>query len=162
MVQILSIVGKSGSGKTTLIEKVIRKLAQRGYTVGTIKHVHHNFEMDKKGKDSWRHMEAGAKTVAVVSNNKTVLFKNETSEDLNDLKMYFQDMDIVLTEGFKKDTMPKIEVFRSSVHETPLCIDDQSLVAMVTDDKLDTDLPVFGLDDIDELSDFIIKTFSST
>jgi molybdopterin-guanine dinucleotide biosynthesis protein B len=159
MAQIISIVGKSGSGKTTLIEKIIRELKRRGYKVGTIKHVHHNFEIDKKGKDSWKHMEAGAETVAVVSNDKIAVFKQETLEDLNSLETYFQGMDIVLTEGFKKDKKPKIEVFRSSVHKEPLCLGDESLKAIVTDTKIETDLPVIGLDEIKTLADFITKTF---
>jgi molybdopterin-guanine dinucleotide biosynthesis protein B len=122
MTPIISIVGKSGSGKTTLIEKTIRELKQRGYKVGTIKHI----------------------------NN---------SENIDSLEAYFPDMDIVLTEGFKEDKKPKIEVFRSSVHKTPLCISDNSLMAIVTDTKVDTDVPVFGLEEIKELTDFITETF---
>ncbi|MBW1814935.1 MAG: molybdopterin-guanine dinucleotide biosynthesis protein B [Deltaproteobacteria bacterium] len=159
MTPIISIVGKSGSGKTTLIEKIIRELKQRGYRVGTIKHIFHKFEIDKKGKDSWRHMEAGADTVVVASRDKIAMFKADSCEDLDRLKIYFQDMDIVLTEGFKEDKKPKIEVFRSSVHKEPLCLGDGSLKAIVTDTKIDIDLPVFGLEDIKELADFITETF---
>ncbi len=159
MPEIISIVGKSGSGKTTLIEKLIPEFKQRGYRIGTIKHIFHTFEIDKKGKDSWRHMEAGADTVVVVSSDKIAMFKADTCEDLNSLEKYFQDMDIVLTEGFKEGKKPKIEVFRSSVHTEPLCVGDESLKAIVTDVKIDTDLPAFGLDEIKALADFIIKTF---
>jgi len=162
MPQIVSIVGKSGSGKTTLIEKLIRELTQRGKRIGTIKHIFHEFEIDKQGKDSWRHMDAGAEAVAVVSDNKIALFKNEAVEDLNALKTYFKDMDIVLTEGFKKNTMPKIEVFRSSVHPAPLCTGDANLIAMVTDDALDADVPIYRLDDINGLADFITLRFCHT
>jgi len=104
-------------------------------------------------------MEAGADTVVVVSNNKLAMFKSYTNETLDNMDKYFEGMDIILTEGFKEDNKPKIEVFRSSVHKTPLCITDQSLLAFVTDDTVDVDVPVFGLDDIKELSDFIVKTF---
>ncbi|MCJ7774745.1 MAG: molybdopterin-guanine dinucleotide biosynthesis protein B [Desulfobacterales bacterium] len=159
MTQIISIVGKSGSGKTTLIEKLIRELKQRGYRIGTVKHVFHKFEIDKKGKDSWRHMEAGADTVVVVSRDRIAMFKSGSCEDLNSLGIYFQDMDIILTEGFKEDKKPKIEVFRSSAHEEPLCLGDESLKAIVTDTKIDTDLPTFGLDEIKTLADFITEMF---
>ena len=159
MAQIVSIVGKSGSGKTTLIEKVVKELTQRGLRVGTIKHTYHKFEIDKKGKDSWRHMEAGAETVAVVTDSKIAIFKNQALEDLTSLKTYFQDMDIVLTEGFKEKTMPKIEVFRSSVHPALLCKDDKRLVAIVTDDAMDIDVPLFRLKDIKGLADFLTERF---
>ena len=159
MAQIVSIVGKSGAGKTTLIEKIINELTQRGFRVGTIKHTYHKFEIDKKGKDSWRHMEAGAETVAVVTDSKIAIFKKGTLEDLNALKTYFQSMDIVLTEGFKDNNMPKIEVFRSSVHPAPLCKDDKNLVAIATDDAIAADVPLFGLEDIKGLVDFLTERF---
>jgi len=159
MTQIISIVGKSGSGKTTLIEKLISELKRREYRVGTIKHIFHKFEIDKKGKDSWRHMEAGADTVVVASRDKLAMFKAGNSESIDGLERYFKDMDIVLTEGFKEGKKPKIEVFRSEVHKEPLCLGDESLKAIATDSKIDIDLPVFGLDEIKELADFITETF---
>lgn len=157
---MISIVGKSGSGKTTLIEKLIRELKQRGYRVGVIKHICHKFEIDKKGKDSWRHMEAGADTVAVASGDKIAVFKKpEANEDLNSFGQYFEDVDIVLTEGFKKDKKSKIEIFRSNIHNKPLCLGDETLKAIVTNDKVNSDVPVFGLEAIGPLADFIIKSF---
>lgn len=159
MTQIISIAGKSGSGKTTLIEKLIRELKQRGYRVGTIKHIFHTFEIDKKGKDSWRHMDAGAETVVVASRDRIALFKSEHYGDLNSLGIYFQDLDIVLAEGFKEDNKPKIEVLRSSASKEPLYLNDNSVKAIVTDDTIDTHLPTFGLDEIKKLADFITNMF---
>ena len=159
MTPMISIVGKSGSGKTTLIEKLIHELKQRGYRVGVIKHIYHKFEIDKRGKDSWRHMEAGADTVAVASSDKIAVFKAQANDDLNNFGKYFDDVDIVLTEGFKKEDKPKIEIFRAAVHETPLCLGDGTLTAIVTDDEVDTDLPTFALDEIGSLTDFITQAF---
>ncbi len=157
---ILTIVGKSNSGKTTLIEKLITNLTDRGYRVGSVKHAHGGFEMDKKGKDSWRHREAGAKATLVISENKVAVIKDDTSEYIQKMKSYLSDMDIVLAEGFKKQHLPKIEVFRTdSDHKEPLCMEDKCLVAFVTDSDYSPDVPVFGLEDIDPICDFIESTF---
>jgi len=159
MTQIISIVGKSGSGKTTLIEKLIRELKRRDYTVGTVKHVFHSFDVDKKGKDSWRHMEAGADTVVVASQDKLAVFKTGGGENLDDLAAYFKDVDIVIAEGFIEDKKPKIEVYRSSIYKEPLCLGEKTLIALVTDSDIETDVPIFGLDETSELADFIAKIF---
>ncbi len=158
--QIVSIVGKSNSGKTTLLEKLIAELKQRGFKIGTVKHAHDGFEMDKKGKDSWRHQQAGAAATLVISSGKTALIKNEELDFIEKMQKYLSDTDLIIAEGFKKQTLPKIEVFRlASPHKYPLCMEDNNLVAFVTDSDFKPDVPVFGLEDIKPIASFIEKQF---
>lgn len=159
MPPVISIVGKSESGKTTLIEKIIPELKKRGYKIGTIKHAYHGFDIDQKGKDSWRHKKAGADMTLVASPGKIALIKDENSESLAHLEKYFDDMDLVIVEGYKKESRPKIEVFRSTRHRQPLCQGDDNLIAFVTDTDLDLKAPRFGLEDIEKLADLIEKKY---
>lgn len=159
MTPIISIVGKSESGKTTLIEKLIPELKKRGYRIGTIKHAHHGFQIDREGKDSFRHKAAGADMVIVASPESIAMVKNGGGETLDSASEYFSGMDIVITEGYKRENKPKIEVFRKARHREPLCRDDNNLVALVTDDDMDLNVPRFGLEDIKDLADFIEKKF---
>jgi len=159
MLPVISIVGKSKSGKTTLIEKLIPELKKRGYRVGTVKHASHNFDMDKKGKDSWRHKTAGADTVIVASRERIVMVKDKSSVQLESIEKYFDDVDLVITEGFKKENRPKIEVYRSLKNKKPLCNDDPALIALVTDTDIRVNVPTFGLEEIEALSDLIEKKY---
>lgn len=159
MPPILLIVGKSQAGKTTLIEKLIPQLKKRGYKVGTIKHAHHGFDVDKKGKDSRRHQEAGADTVIVASPGKIAMVKKDTWQGLENLTGYFQDMDLIITEGFKRVEKPKIEIFRAAAHKQPFCLHDKNLIAFVTDTDFNLNVPTFGLEDIPQIADFIEKNF---
>jgi molybdopterin-guanine dinucleotide biosynthesis protein B len=159
MLPIISVVGKSKSGKTTLIEKLIPELKKRGYRIGTIKHTHHDFDMDKKGKDSWRHKAAGADTVIVASREKIVMIKDENSAGLELLGKYFDDVDLVITEGFKKENRPKIEIYRSHKNNLPLCQNDKTVIALVTDTDIRVNVPVFGLEEIKSLADLIEKNY---
>jgi len=156
---VLSIVGKSNSGKTTLIEKLIPELKRRGYRVGVVKHAHHGFDMDRKGKDSYRHRQAGADTVMIASPGQIAMIKNACKESLNELADYFEDVDLLITEGFKRDRAPKIEVFRSQQHRSPACLEDDTLIAMVSDTPIDLAVPHFDLDDIEVITDFIVAGF---
>ena len=158
---ILSIVGKSGSGKTTLIEKLVPELKRRGMRIGTIKHSAHKIEMDKPGKDSWRHKQAGADTVMVVAPQTIAMVKSMPSPNIDGLEKYFDDVDLVLTEGFKSGPMPKIEVFRQAAHAEPLCRGDDQLIAFVTDTAIDLGVPAFGLNDVVRLADLIEERFSA-
>lgn len=158
--KIITIVGKSNSGKTTLLEKLIPLLTDRGYKIGSVKHAHDGFEMDKKGKDSWRHRKAGASATLVISENKVAVVKDDPQDYIEKMQSYLFDMDIVLAEGFKKQSLPKIEVFRAeSVHKNPLCLADENLIAFVTDSDYNPDVPVFGLEDIRQIADFIESGF---
>jgi molybdopterin-guanine dinucleotide biosynthesis protein B len=159
MLPIISVVGTSKTGKTTLIEKLIPELKKRGYRIGTIKHTHHDFDMDKKGKDSWRHKAAGADTVIVASREKIVMIKDENSAGLELLGKYFDDVDLVITEGFKKENRPKIEIYRSHTHNLPLCQNDKTVIALVTDTDIRVNVPVFGLEEIKSLADLIEKNY---
>ncbi len=158
--KIITIVGKSNSGKTTLLEKLIACLTGRGYKIGSVKHAHDGFEMDKEGKDSWRHRKAGAKATLVVTQDKVAIVKDDKTSYSEKMKSYLWDMDIILAEGFKKQNFPKIEVFRTqSVHKQPLCMEDENLIAFITDSGYKPDVPVFGLEDIDHIANFIESNF---
>lgn len=143
------MVGKSGSGKTTLLEKVIAELTRRGYTVGVIKHDAHGFEIDHEGKDSWRHKKAGAATVALSSPEKFAVIKDVSPEWPPEriIASYLSDVDVVVTEGFKKSAFPKIEVIRKANSTRPVCARDKSLMAFAADFKVSGKFPVFKLDD---------------
>jgi len=159
---VISIVGKSNSGKTTLIEKLLPELTGRGYIVGTIKHHRHeNVEFDIKGKDSWRHKQAGAHQVIVSSPTTLALIRNsEPDLDLSEIRMnYHHGLDLILTEGYKKDTFPKIEVFRKGIHDSMLCEAGDQLIALVTDADIAVDAPIFGLDETVEIVSLLEKRF---
>jgi molybdopterin-guanine dinucleotide biosynthesis protein B len=158
---VVSIVGYSGSGKTTLLEKLISELKARGYVVGTIKHDVHGFEMDKPGKDSWRHKKAGASATIISSPYQIGMVRDvEHDHQPEELMALLPDMDIILTEGYKKENLPKLEVFRSEVHKAPLFKGDKSLLAMISDDPIDLGVPRFSLGDGIKLADFLIKHFN--
>jgi molybdopterin-guanine dinucleotide biosynthesis protein B len=157
---IVSIVGKSGAGKTTLIEKLIKSLKGRGYIVGTVKHAHQGFNMDKKGKDSWRHRNAGSDATLVIAPGAIALVKDEELNVIEEIQVYLSDMDIVLVEGFKKQNLSKIEIFRvDGGHKEPLCIGDDNLDAFVTDSDFAPDVPIFDLKDIKGVVQFIEKQY---
>jgi len=155
---IISVVGNTGSGKTTLIVKLIREFKKRGYKIGSIKHAHHGFDIDKKGKDSYNHKAAGADAVMLVGPEQIAMVKDQQDSSLSDLETYFSDMDLVLAEGFKRENNPKIEVFRSGGSEKPLCIQN-NLIAFVTDSDIDLSAPKFGLDDIETLAELVVEKF---
>jgi molybdopterin-guanine dinucleotide biosynthesis protein MobB len=163
-VKVVAFVAKSNTGKTTLLEQVIRELKNRGYKVGAIKHDAHKFDIDHPGKDSHRLTEAGADTMLITSQEKLALIKRHgASPPLEDLiATYFSDVDIVLTEGFKMSSLPKIEVHRQERSPTLLCRGahhDPMLVAVASDEALNLDVPVLDLNDIKGVTDFIERTF---
>ena len=149
MPPVVSIVGRSQSGKTTLIEKLIPELKKRGYTIGTIKHSHHSPDIDRSGKDSSRHKAAGADTVIFHSPGTIAMVRND----------YFNDVDLVITEGYKKGNKPKIEIVRSARHCEPLLQDDELLIAVVTDVDLQLRVPKFGFEEVVPLADMIEEKF---
>lgn len=160
MPPIVSVVGKANSGKTTLLEKLIPALIARGLRVGTIKHHVHDFDMDKPGKDTWRHKRAGAQVVALSSPTGLALIR-DTAGDLPLAELvqdYFAGMDLVLTEGYKTGPAPKVEIFRPGLHPSPLDNRDPTWIAMVSDAQRDFGLPRFALDDAQGLADFLIRT----
>ena len=161
MIPIVSIVGKSNSGKTTLIEKIIPELTRRGYRVATIKHDLHGFEIDKEGKDSWRHRKAGADAV-ILSSPKQIALIRAVDRDLTVAELrdrFIDDVDIVITEGFKKDIQPKIEVFRKEMHRELLTSKDDKVVAVISNQAFDIPVPCLDLDDVNGVVDIIEKNF---
>jgi molybdopterin-guanine dinucleotide biosynthesis adapter protein len=161
MIPIISIVGKSDSGKTTLIEKLVPELTRKGYRVATVKHDVHGFEVDREGKDSWRHKQAGAHTVIISSPQKIALIRDvEKDSTLDEIRRrWVQDVDLLLSEGYKKDVQPKIEVFRKEKHKKLLCTKKDHLIAIVSNRKFNVGVPCFHLEDMKGLSNFIEKEF---
>jgi len=159
MPSIISIVGKSNSGKTTLIEKLVPELKGRGHRIGVIKHAHHGFDMDHEGKDSWRHKMAGADTVIVAAPDGLAVMKTGGCDSLDKLTPFLNDVDLVITEGFKKGRYPKIEIVRAARTRQPLCRNDNTLFALVTDTDLDLGVSRFELEDITSLADLIEHRF---
>jgi molybdopterin-guanine dinucleotide biosynthesis protein B len=159
MPPVVSIVGRSESGKTTLIELLIPELKRRGYRIGTIKHTHHALEVDQAGKDSSRHRAAGAHTVILASSGQIAMIKSIPSDSVTDLIKYFNDVDLLITEGYKRGNTPKIEVLRAAVHTELLCRSDRELIAVATDANITVHVPVFRLDDPAPIAAFIEKKF---
>ncbi|MFO7766819.1 MAG: molybdopterin-guanine dinucleotide biosynthesis protein B [Pelovirga sp.] len=164
---VVSIVAKSGTGKTTLLEKLIATMKKRGYRVAAIKHDAHSFSIDHEGKDSWRLTQAGADTTLITSPAKVAMVKqNQHSEPVlsETIATYCQDVDIVLTEGFKRSSMPKIEVHRRERSTSLLCRGehhDPGLIAVASDEPLDLDVPMFDINDATGLCDLIEKRYLS-
>ncbi len=144
---VVSIVGKSNVGKTTLVEKLVAELKRRGYRVGTIKHDVHGFELDKPGKDSWRHAQAGSDCVVIASPAKVaMIWRVEEEMGIDEILAMLPDVDIVLTEGYKRGNKPKIEVSRREAGPELLCSAEE-LIAIATDQPHDSPVPQFGIDD---------------
>jgi len=158
---IIGIVGWSGSGKTTLFSALIPVLIGRGLTVSTMKHSHHDFDMDQPGKDSYRHREAGAREVLLTSHKRWALLhelREEPQYDIDALIGQMAPVDLLLIEGFKAHKYPKIEVNRPSRGKKMLCASDTSVVALATDVPVSgLDLVQLDLNDVDAVANFIIN-----
>jgi len=154
------IAASSNSGKTTLIEKVVRILKARGLRVAVIKHASKGFDLDQPGKDSWRFGQAGADAVLVVGPERMALMKKlDKAPVLSDLEGIVSGVDIIIEEGFKREGRNKVEVFRSNVSgEKPLCLDDPSILALVSDKQFNIPIPQFHLDDAHGVAEFIITS----
>jgi molybdopterin-guanine dinucleotide biosynthesis protein B len=159
---LVSVVGFSGSGKTTLVEKLIAELSSRGLKIGSIKHHAHRSSVDKPGKDSWRHRQAGASATIVSSPSQVGLFKDvDHDHTIDELAPMLDFVDFIVAEGFKRGPQAKVEIFRPGACENtaPICLEDPALLAVVTDAPLDIDVPLFGLNDISGLADFLLARF---
>jgi molybdopterin-guanine dinucleotide biosynthesis protein B len=157
---IISIVGYSGAGKTTLMEKLIGELTRRGYRVGSIKHDVHGFEMDKPGKDSWRHKQAGSCTTLISSPYQIGMVMDvDHDHSPDELRKFFNNVNVILTEGYKKQNRPKVEIFRSEIHDEPLCRNDNNVIAVMSDIPVELEARRFSLDDVVGLIDFLIEKF---
>ncbi|AZO75439.1 MULTISPECIES: molybdopterin-guanine dinucleotide biosynthesis protein B [unclassified Mesorhizobium] len=160
MRRVFGITGWKNSGKTTLTEKLVAELVRRGWTVSTVKHAHHDFDIDKPDTDSFRHRQAGAMEVAIVSGRRWALMhelRNEDEPSLDDILSRLAPSDIVLVEGYKREAHKKIEARRLEAKDrTPLSINDPNIVAIAADFKVEGEtLPVFDLDDTKSIADFV-------
>jgi molybdopterin-guanine dinucleotide biosynthesis protein MobB len=158
MPPVVSIVGKSKSGKTTLIEKLLQELKSRGYKVATIKHASQKLNFDEPGKDSWRHIQAGSKATIISSPNNIVLIKPVTEEpSLEEItRLAGEDYDLILTEGFSEGNAPKIEVRGKEAGSHPTT---KKLIAIVSDEPVETKTRQFSPSDIKGLADLLEKGF---
>lgn len=154
-VPIVSLVGKSGVGKTTVLERLIPEMKRRGYRVGTIKHDTHGFEVDKPGKDSWRHAQAGSDAVAISGPYKMALIRTLDAEmSVEDIAQLMGDVDLVITEGYKRGDKPKIEVTRQERGMELLCRPEE-LIGIMADYPVDMPVPQFPLDDAAGIVDLL-------
>ena len=160
MIPIVCVVGKSGAGKTYVIERVVAELKNRGYRVATVKHSAHGFELDKEGKDSWQHAQAGSDAVVISSPQKFAMIrKSDRDYNLAELSRFIgPDFDIILAEGFKRDKAFKIEIHRREQGADLICGRDE-LLAVVTDEQLERNVPQFAPDDTMGLVDLIEKRY---
>ena len=158
--KIIGISGWSGNGKTTLLDKLIPQLNERGFTVSTLKHAHHKFDIDHEGKDSYRHRMAGAAEVMISSSNRWALIhehRNRPETSFTDLVAKMSPVDILLVEGFKTEDFPKIEIWREDTNSAFLHIDDKTVVAIAADiDLPNSPIPVLNLNKAENVADFIV------
>jgi len=157
--EIFGLVGWSGSGKTTLLRLLLPELIGRGLRVSTMKHTHHNFDIDKPGKDSYMHREAGAHEVLITGSKRWAILhenRHKAEPDIDTLLARMEDVDLVLIEGFKSHGHPKMEVFRPTVGKPLLAAEDETVVAVASDEHVDLDrCPILDLDDVPAVADFI-------
>jgi molybdopterin-guanine dinucleotide biosynthesis protein B len=153
------VAASSNSGKTTLIEKVVVILKARGLRVAVVKHASSGFDLDSPGKDSWRFQRAGADPVVLVGPDRLARIENiSRAPAADELVRMAGDVDVVIYEGFKRHAENRIEVFRFGVSgDRPLCLDDPSFLALVSDRPFDVPMPCFDLDDAEGVVDFVMK-----
>ena len=161
-VPLLGFAAYSGTGKTTLLEQLIPLLIEQGLTIALVKHSHHDIEMDKPGKDSYRLRKAGASQVVLGSPQRTIIFKENVQqteprliEQLNCLDV--NELDLVLVEGFRHEKFAKIELHRPSLGKPLLYPDDQSIIAIASDQPISTTLPILNINDIQQINAFVLE-----
>jgi molybdopterin-guanine dinucleotide biosynthesis protein B len=159
--RIFGLAGWSGAGKTTLIRLLIPELVGRGLSVSTIKHAHHDFDVDQPGKDSWEHRQAGARQVLVASRIRWALMselRDAPEPELAELLARLDRVDLVLVEGYKRDAHPKLEVWRAANGKPPIFPDDPTVVGLGTDAApAGVTLPVLDLDDVGAIARFVTE-----
>jgi molybdopterin-guanine dinucleotide biosynthesis protein B len=161
--KIFGIAGWKNSGKTGLMVRLVSEMTRRGYVVSTVKHAHHDFDIDKVGADSYRHREAGAHEVTIVSSTRFAIMhelRGALEPSFEEILARLAPCDLVLIEGYKREPIPKIEARRlESANREPLAPSDPHIVAIAADHPVaGTDLSVFDLDDTGAIADFVVKT----
>lgn len=159
--RLLGIVGFKNAGKTTLTERLVRELAARGYRISTVKHAHHAFDIDHEGRDSWRHRQAGAQEVAVVSRNRWALvheLRGENEPPLEAIVAKLAEADLIITEGYKGESHTKIEVRNLALDHPELAGRDKSVIAVAASGAIaHCPVPVFNREDVTNIADFIVE-----
>jgi molybdopterin-guanine dinucleotide biosynthesis adapter protein len=159
--KVFGFAGYSGSGKTTLIERLIPLFTAQGLRVALVKHAHHTFDVDQPGKDSYRHRNAGCTEVLITSSRRWVLMhelRGAPEPGLGEHLEHLSPCDLVLVEGYKREAIPKLEIYRSSVGEPLLHPHDEHIVAIASDQPVKTSLPQFDLDQPQAISEFVLRT----
>lgn len=157
--RIYGVTGWKNAGKTGLMERLVAEITGRGYTVSTVKHAHHTFDVDQPGKDSHRHRIAGATEVLLASRNRFALMHELREEEEPSLETLLQKLalvDLVLVEGYKRDRHPKVEAFRAETGNPLIATDDSTIRAVASDTALTIDRPLFDLNDTTGIADFIL------
>ena len=158
--KVFGITGWKNTGKTGLVERLVTELSARGYTVSTIKHAHHSFDVDHEGRDSYRHREAGAREVLLSSGNRWAIMhelRGAPEVPLAELLRKMSPVDLVLVEGFKAEGHEKLECHRAEAGKEVLAKEDAYIVAVASDVSLDVGQPVFDLNDTEEIADFVAQ-----
>jgi molybdopterin-guanine dinucleotide biosynthesis protein B len=158
--KVFGFAGWSGSGKTTLIEQLIPRFVQRGLRVSLIKHAHHTFDVDQPGKDSYRHRHAGASEILIASSRRWVLMhelRGAHEPSFKEQVKRVSPCDLLLVEGFKFAPIPKLEVWRAQTGEPLLHPNDPHFVAVATDAKIESRLPVLDLNNVDAIASFVVS-----
>ena len=164
---IFGLAGFSGSGKTTLCANLIKNFTKIGINVGTLKHAHHKFDIDKPGKDSYNLRKAGARPMVISSKERFALVQENDNEEEKSLfemleifaKSPLNRCDVIIVEGYKNENIPKLEVFRREIGKTFLHKDDTNIFAIASDEKLNTVIPSLDLNNISSITDLLIKKF---
>ncbi len=158
--RVYGVTGWKNAGKTGLMERLVVEITGRGFTVSTVKHAHHSFDVDQPRRDSYRHRQAGASEVLLASKYRVALMqelRDAPEPPLSDLLPRLSPVDLVLIEGFKRERHPKIEAFRAEPGNRLLADTDDTVRAVASDTALDLDRPVFDLNDTRGIADFILK-----
>jgi molybdopterin-guanine dinucleotide biosynthesis adapter protein len=159
--KVIGVAGFKNSGKTTLVEKLVQHLTARGHRVSTVKHAHHSFDIDHEGRDSFRHRKAGASEVAVISKERTAIIhelRGEEPPTLEQVLAKLKPCDLVIVEGYKRDSHDKIEVRNIDLNHPKLAGDDPTVIAVAANGAVKDELiPVFDRDDVAALATFILS-----
>jgi molybdopterin-guanine dinucleotide biosynthesis adapter protein len=158
-VKVYGVIGWKNSGKTSLMERLVAEITARGFSVSTVKHVHHDVDLDQPGKDTWRHRNAGAREVVLASAGRFALMVEHRGPEpeLSAILARLAQVDLVLVEGYKRDAHPKIEVWRQATDQPLIQPGDPLVRAVATDAALNLPVPALDLNDTGLIADFILR-----